>query len=243
MSWRDLPYHLKMDENVLLHALRAEFGPHWEDVPVQFHTNEEFLSVAVQYGKISFEDVPSDLQRNHPRIAFYGVQHNRLQADDCPCLSREFFKQVLEDGELDWGQLPTALQNDVIFALSISRFTEKELPRQILSHLVEIRYDQSFWRKLLHSLGKDFKLYFKRLMEEFAPPELCSDHDFMVVEMSRECTETFPLVDRRLASARGFLELALGQNAAVLQFLSHETQQLHRDLIIKVIPYLDLYFQ
>ena len=74
VKWKDLPYHLKMSEEVLFHALRAEVGPRWEDVPIRFLTNNDLLSTAVLYNKISFQDVPYDLQQNHLEIALKGVQ-------------------------------------------------------------------------------------------------------------------------------------------------------------------------
>eukprot|EP00978_Attheya_sp_CCMP212_P035803 scaffold157944_cov30-Attheya_sp.AAC.2 len=59
-----------------------------------------------------------------------------------------------------------------------------------------------------------------------------------MIEICRECPGVFTLVERSLATDRNFLELVLEQNAAVLQFLSHETQQLHEELVIKAIPNL-----
>mmetsp|Transcript_15779 Transcript_15779/g.28692 ORF Transcript_15779/g.28692 Transcript_15779/m.28692 type:complete len:249 (+) Transcript_15779:3128-3874(+) len=59
-----------------------------------------------------------------------------------------------------------------------------------------------------------------------------------MIETCRKCADIFPLVERTLASDCNFLELVLdqSQNADVLQFLSHETQQLRQDLGIKGIP-------
>lgn len=241
LRWIDLPYHLKINKKVLVHALQSQNGPKWKDIPIQFQTNEDLLSTAVLYQKISFEDVPLDIQKNNPQISLYGVLYNHIEADDCPCLSRDFLKQVLEDGELNWDQLPTPLMNDVDFALSISRFKDQKLPGQILEHLFESRSNRIFWRKLLYSPGlisspTGYDI-FMHLLERYLPPDLCSDHEFML-EMSRECTEAFSVVDRNLASDRKFLELALGQNAAVLKFLPHEIQQLNRDLVVKAIKSL-----
>lgn len=174
------------------------------------------------------------LQRNNQEIALFGLQYNLIQADECPCLNRDFFRRVLEEGELNWHQLPLELQNDLNFTRSISVLVDKDLPEQILSQLVEIRHDQSFWRKLLHHLGKENYLSFKHLLAKYGPAELCSDREFML-EICGECTDAFTLVERSLASDPDLLELVLGQNPAVIQFLSHETQQLHRDLVLKDI--------
>eukprot|EP00978_Attheya_sp_CCMP212_P025298 scaffold81045_cov41-Attheya_sp.AAC.1 len=239
LRWKDLPYHLKVDKEVLLHAIRTHHGPCWEDFPFQFQTDTDCLYTALCYERIKFKDVPSDLQRNHQEIALFGVQHKLIQADECPCLDREFLKRTLLEGELKWKRLPVALKTDVNFAKSIC-FANKELPDQILSHVVELRHDPWFWRKLLHSpeLGKDFtRIKFKHLFKKYGSIEFCSDHDFMI-DICRECPSVFTLVERSLASDRNFLELVLEQNAAVLQFLSHETQQLHGDLVIKAIPNL-----
>lgn len=65
----------------------------------------------------------------------------------------------------------------------------------------------------------------------------CSDRSFMM-EVCRECTEAFALVELVLMRDRSFLELTLEKNVDVLQFLSRDTQQLHEDLVIKAIPNL-----
>lgn len=232
LSWRELPYHMKVNEKIIFYALRSHYGPKWNHIPVQFHSNIDLLCTALKYRKISFEDIPEDLQRNHKDIALYGILYNHLQADDCSCFSQEFFRKVLEDDEINWDQLPSTFRNDASFALSISRFSSIQLPEQILEHFREIRHDRSFWRKIL----EDPELKVHGLLK-YLPAELRSDEDFML-DMCQVCTTAFELVDGNLASNSEFLKSALERNAAVLRFVPHETQELHQDLVVKTIPLL-----
>eukprot|EP00978_Attheya_sp_CCMP212_P030249 scaffold110542_cov52-Attheya_sp.AAC.1 len=119
LRWKDLPDHLKVNKEILLHAIRTHDGPCWEDVPFQFQTDADCLYTALFYRKIKFKDVPSDLQRNHQEIALFGVQHKLIQADECPCLDSDFLRRTLLKGELKWTQLPVALKTDVNFAKNI----------------------------------------------------------------------------------------------------------------------------
>ena len=227
-----------MNKNILWLALQTEDGPRWEDIPCQFQSDLRLLTTAVLYEKIRFEEVPADLQRNHLEIAFHGVRCERIRADECPCLTPEFLKQALEDGRLEWQLLPATLQNDLTFARGISFLSNAKLAGEILEHVGQFRDDRSFWLKLVHEhdFGKDFKTYtIKRWLELYASQELLSDRHFMI-EICRGCTDAFSLVvDGDLISDRGFLEAVMGQNPAVLRFLSHETQQQHRDLVVNTI--------
>lgn len=241
LNWTDLPYHMKMDKEIIKNALRANL--YWKDVPVHFHNDVDLLATAVLYERIDMKDVPEHLQKNHKDVAFSCVQRNYIDPDDCTCLKddREFWKQVLEEGRANWGQLPSALKTDVDFAFSISCCTEKKLPEQMLEHLVDMYHDQSFWRHMMalqRSSGEErWEHHFQELMALFAPASLFSDFEFML-EMSQTCAALFALVDEGLAGNRVFLEDALAGNVLVLQYLSPEAQLLHSDLVMKAIPHL-----
>lgn len=244
LKWIDLPYHLKMNKDIIQNALQVYGGLHWNDVHVHFHNDVDLLVTAVLHEKIKIEEVPENLQKNHKDVALFCVQRGYIEADNCPCLKddREFWKKVLEEGRVNWGQLPSDLKTDVDFARSISCCKEMDTPEQMLDHLVDTYHDQSFWRHMmtLHGLSSDDKRcehQFQSLVQKFAPANLLSDYEFML-EMIQQCAAVFALVDAGLAGNRVFLEDALTGNVQVLQYLSPEAQQLHPDLVMKAIPHL-----
>ncbi|KAL7567732.1 hypothetical protein ACA910_012066 [Epithemia clementina (nom. ined.)] len=80
-TWRQLPLHLKKNEQVAFHALKARGGPSWKTLPFQLHDNLDLLITALFYGKIAFEDVPKTLKQNNPKVALFCIQHEHIQAD------------------------------------------------------------------------------------------------------------------------------------------------------------------
>lgn len=237
LKFLDLPYHLCIDKKVVLHFLRSDCSK-WENIPMKFKSDADILATAFFYEKIDFDDIPIDLKRSNREIASYGVSNDLIQVDECTCFDRDDFRVAIQDGELEWRHLPQTLKNDYKFAVSISLLKlYNDSPRQIMEQIPKIRSDKSYWRRILSS---PYNLYhsLKDLIKDFAPVELCSDHDLML-EICSKCTHAFSLIDENLLNNRDFLEKVLRANVNVLQLLPHQTQILHRDLVFTALHSLD----
>lgn len=236
VHWRDLPYHLQTNEKVIDHALRStRHGPEWKQIHHQLRSNEALILTALRYGKIKFEDVPEHLKRTHVEFAFYGIQHDILQADECPCVNHEFLKEKVRNGELTWAQLPPSLREDIDFAHSTSTSVDTELVREILEYSEELRHDRTYWRGILKSnTMKESER--SSIISKLLPPPLFSDKSFMI-EVCSISSDAFELaVKGNLSNDRDFLETVLSQNTFVLMYFPHDTQLLHRDLVLQTLP-------
>jgi hypothetical protein len=198
-----------------------------------------FLLQHYLYGKVKFEDIPTDLQRINGEIASYGESNDLIQVDQCSCFDPDYFRATIQYCELEWRHLPQTLKNDYKFAVSICLLKiNNDLPRQIMEHIPEIRSDKSYWRRILSS-PYIIDVYLEDLTKDFAPVELCSDHDFML-KICIDCTHPFSLVVENLTSNRDFLEKVPRTNGDIIQLFSCQTQILHRDL---VLPAVHIYVQ
>jgi hypothetical protein len=160
----------KLNEKVIRRALQAHRGPEWEEIHLQQRSNPTLLSVALRRQKISSEDIPKHLQKNDQEIAFYGLQYGHLVAEECSGLTREFLKEKLEAGALDWVQLPPTLRDNIQFARSVLPSSDSDTVTQILVHFGDIRFDQVCWRELLKS---NIDQHTKRnIIMDLLPPQL-----------------------------------------------------------------------
>ena len=237
-TWKKLPLELKKNEQVAFHALRAMNGPNWTDIPITLHSNNSLLATAVIHGKISFENVSYHLQRNHLEIALHGIQHNHLRSEDCPCFDDAFFQHAIEKGKLSWGQLPELLRGSESFARRISHITDIDTLQEMCQHVVEVCRDQQFWRKIWKmscELPGNIRNDFVDLMSTYAPMDVRSDSELMF-EICGYCVDALPLLSRNLTRDPGFWEQLLVRNANVVQYVPHEMQLQHQDLIIEAVP-------
>lgn len=186
--------------------------------------------------QIDIEDIPTDLQRSNQEIAIYCIFNNLINADECTCFDSEDFGTAIQDGELKWSHLPQLLRNDSKFAASISWLkTNTELPRHLMEQILGIRPDKSYWRRIFSPQYVGDRHDAMRLFKDFAPAKLSSDHDFLL-EICSDYTNAFSVIDENLASNRVFLGKVLLKNWDILRFLSDQTQILHRDLVLTVLP-------
>ena len=261
VAWKDLPMNCKTNLDVATAALLAEGGPiweelpvwlrgdpdlmsfalqrgrlRWEDVPTELRGDPDVMFLALKRGRILWEDVPTELQQNHRDIAFYGVKHEQISADDCPCLDPAFFRDAIEEDKIDWNLLPTELRNDTGFARSITRFTNTVTARKILNHFPELHSDRTFWLRMLDLVPPsdgdiDHFNSLPRLLRDFASPEIFADREIM----QRECikyADVVTLVHPTLGNDRDFLAAVLNQNPGALQHVSHVVQLLYPDLVV-----------
>lgn len=73
MGFEDLPYHLCMNKDVLLSALRSIDGPKLSDIPYKFRADLDILETAFLYGRVDWDDIPIEAQLGVRKIAHYGV--------------------------------------------------------------------------------------------------------------------------------------------------------------------------
>jgi len=62
LEFLDLPYHLCIQKEIVLHALRSQCTE-FQDIPLKFKSDADIIASAILYGKIKYEDTPTDLQR------------------------------------------------------------------------------------------------------------------------------------------------------------------------------------
>jgi hypothetical protein len=221
-----------MDRDVILHALRSTVGPQWDEIPHRHKNDEELLITAVLYEKgAPFDGLPEHLQKRNKDVALFGIRHGKIQPDDCE-LDDEVYKGAIEDGEINWSDLPSHLRRNVDFAMDIeltSAYSEK-LPSQILQHVEQLRSNQSFWK----NIAVENRYSFSHLLSDYATSELLSDQSFML-KMCGKDEDVFPLARMNLRIDRNFLELAIKENPRTLKHFSHHEQQEHKDIVLKAI--------
>jgi len=135
VSWDQLPPRFQTNREVALLALEAYKGPDWEELPIWFRKDPEFIDSALRLGKIKYEDLSADRQRTlrecRKELALHCVRVGWVHANECPCLQdRQFLKEAIETTGLSWSKLPTVLHDDIGFARSVSRF-EGKTPRKL----------------------------------------------------------------------------------------------------------------
>ncbi|CAB9506027.1 expressed unknown protein [Seminavis robusta] len=224
--WQDLPFELKLNPDVTLGALRTRQGPALNCIPPQFQNCFSFLSVAILFEKLSLEEVPTEVLQKDPELALLGVQMGEFLAADCPILTPEVLRRAVNESKLEWEDLPFALQQDLGFALGI---TKTEILQQMLQSCPQLWNHQEFWLKVTK------QTYVSRVQMQHISLELRSNSEFMI-ELCVNCAAAYALVDEDLSSSRDFLEQILQGNGCVIKYLSHELQELHIDLIIQALP-------
>lgn len=242
VQWEDLPYHLMTSEKVIIAALGSRKGPHHlSQIPFKSRSNPDIISVAFQHQRISFDDIPVLLRYDHPKIALLCVQRELISADDCTCFDNNFLRLVIENGELEWAQLPAIRRHDPDFARSLTSATSYASLNDALANIPALRNDASFWRRLLSwSMSPNGRLHtngFKSLFSAFRTADLCANGEFMF-EMCCGNAHVFPLVDDSLKNNADFWQSALARNVGILQYLHHESQLLYPDLVQGCIPKL-----
>ncbi|KAG7339918.1 hypothetical protein IV203_024968 [Nitzschia inconspicua] len=238
---RFLPYSLRINKEVILCALRTSRGASWEDVHARFRNDIDIIATAVANEKLKFENLPLDIVQSREEIALYGVKNDLISADVCPCLTHQILKDNIENGVLDWYQLPQTVRDNMEFAMAIEFDKvegKKRLYEQLFEHFEELRHDKMFWWRWHESLcpkEKDREFPFTSLFEKYCPADLLADEKF-VTEFCAEYASLYKVIaDQPFATSRHFLQTALNQNPGVLQYLSYQTQIDNLDLVLTAI--------
>ncbi|KAG7365831.1 protein of unknown function DUF4116 containing protein [Nitzschia inconspicua] len=238
---RTLPYSLRINREVILSALRTSKGALWEDVHARFRNDIDIIATAVANGKLKFEKVPLEIVQSREEIALYGVKNDLISADVCPCLTHQILKDNIENGVLDWYQLPQTVRNSMEFAMAIEFDKiedKKRLYQQLFEHFEELRHDKMFWWRWHESLcpeEKDREFPFTSLFREYCPADLLADENF-VTDFCAEYASLYDVIaDQPFATSRHFLETVINRNPKVLRSISHQTQIDNLDLVLTAI--------
>ncbi|KAG7351720.1 protein of unknown function DUF4116 containing protein [Nitzschia inconspicua] len=238
---RSLPYSLRINKEVILCALRTSKGALWEDVHARFRNDIDIIATAVANGKLKFEKVPLEIVQSREEIALYGVKNDLISADVCPCLTHQILKENIENGVLDWNQLPQTVRGNMEFAMAIEFDKvegKKRIYQQLFEHFEELRHDKMFWLRCHDSLcpkEEDREWDFMSLFREYCPADLLADENF-VTEFCAEYASLYDVIaEQPFATSRHFLETIINRNPKVLRLISHQTQIDNLDLVLTAI--------
>ncbi|KAG7365829.1 protein of unknown function DUF4116 containing protein [Nitzschia inconspicua] len=241
-----LPYSLRINREVILSALRTSKGASWDDVHARFRNDIDVIATAVANEKFKFENLPLDIVQSREEIALYGVKNDLISADVCPCLTHQILKDNIENGVLDWYQLPQTVRNSMEFAMAIEFDKvedKKRLYQQLFHHFEELCHDKMFWWRWHESLcskEEDREWDFIALFEKYCPADLLADENF-VTDFCVEYASIYKVIaDQPFATSRHFLETVISRNPEVLQYFSHQTQVEHLDLVFTAIKRLGI---
>lgn len=210
--WANVPEPCRWDPDVILTALR--------------------LSWSGETQKIGWDDIPTDLQRNHREIALRGVRQFNVDADTCPCLlDRSFMKKQFLDHGFLWQQLPTELKNDIEFARSMEQFPTAFHVHQIFDNFPALCADRAVWVKAVNAVEVG---QLSTAIRDYAPAEIRSDRELMEKACTRQA-EILLLVDNHLADDRGFLLAIAGRNAFILWHLTKARQLRFPDVVDRAL--------
>ncbi|KAG7351718.1 protein of unknown function DUF4116 containing protein [Nitzschia inconspicua] len=246
LQLRSLPYSLRINKEVILSSLRTSKGASWDDVHARYRTDIDVIATAVANGKLKFEKVPLEIVQSREEIALYGVKNDLISADVCPCLTHQILKENIENGVLDWYQLPQTVRDNMEFAMAIEFDKiedKKRLYQQLFHHFEELRHDKMFWWRWHESLcpkEEDREWDFIALFEKYCPADLLADENF-VTEFCAEYASIYKVIaEQPFATSRHFLETIINRNPEVLQYFSHQTQVEHLDLVFTAIKRLGI---
>jgi hypothetical protein len=241
ISFDLIPEHLKRTHQkiafhgVQLGLLEAEECPCLEP---------EFLERMVKAREISWARLPPslrddvDLARSIPLSSDSNLVIEILGHFDQIRHDQSYWRQILDSNMEDDDRTSIIME-----FLPLPNCSDKSLMIDICSvctealELVpnEILLDRNFWIELVKSNTEEDSNRRRDLMG-YIPPTFLSDKRFMI-DICIICTVAFDLIaNEDLGSDRDFLEAVLAQNASVLKILPHNTQQRHRDLVLRTLP-------
>lgn len=243
--WIRLPERWKFDPEVLSAALRGQppdakplFSCMWHTFPEHIQTNPDVITTALETETLGWTSIPTELVTRHSTIALFGVQNSLVDAEDFPCLNRDFLKTAIERGKLSWHLLPRNFQHDIGFVRSLSSFASHHVPCAIFRQFPSLCRDPTFWLQLMAGLERsredmlnDRHTPLFILMERDFAQEICSNHEVMVKACHLDKFILEYMIHPSLLASRQFLVAVLEDYPHLLVHLSHETQKLFPEVI------------
>ena len=173
LHWGQLSEELKTDFGVVRTALENDcmiYGSEtnymrrlvrWNDLPEKMQSCAYIIKVALENGRVEWNEIPRTFIEADPEIAALGVTQGFLDFEECPNLQdHSALCELLSEQHLKWRHLPADLQNSIEFANFVLNTIisdhdrsynddDCDLLEEILQHVAALRRDRGFWRRLI----------------------------------------------------------------------------------------------